>query len=288
MNNNVEYELLTKSIYEAILHQDGVTTDVKHNIILKGKAAEHQIDVYWEYKIADTLFRVAIECKNYNSKVTIGKVRDFHSVLNDIGNIQGVMVARNGFQSGAKEYAEHYGINLKEIREPENDDWKGRIKTIVMQTNMITTHIRKRKINIDDVWMRNNDDLPKGATIHLRLNDSTDKIWFLDNLGNKIFNFYQLEAKLPTDKTAENITYKYEFDNAFLENTEGIKFKISSIEYIYDVRQSTIPDIVIDGTQTAQTIIKDALTGSIKFVNNNGNLRAPISAPPEETRLLSR
>lgn len=274
MNNNIEYELFTKSIYEALLHKDGVTIEVKHNVILKGKAAEHQIDVYWEYKIADTLFRVAIECKNYNSRVTIGKVRDFHSVLNDIGNIQGIMVSRKGFQSGAKEYAEYYGINLKEIREPEDADWKGRIKTIVMKLNMITTHIHERKINIDDEWMRNNDALPKGTTIYLQINDTTDNIWLVDSLGNKISNFYQLDEKLPTDmKVAENVTYKYEFDNAFLENTEGIKFKISSIEYIYDVRESAMPDIVIDGTHTAKAIIKDALNGSIKFVNNNGIIK---------------
>lgn len=274
MNNDIEYELLAKSIYEALLHKDGVTTDVKHNVILKGKAAEHQIDVYWEYRMADTLFRVAIECKNYNSRVTIGKVRDFHSVLNDIGNIQGIMVSRKGFQSGAKEYAEHYGINLKEIREPEDTDWNGRIKTIVMKMNMITTHIRERKINIDDEWMTNNDVLPKGTTIQLQINDTTDNIWLVDNLGNKISNFYQLDEKLPTDmRAAEKVIYKYEFDNAFLENTEGIKFKVSSIEYVYDVIESTMPDIVIDGAQTAKAIIKDAFNGSIKFVNNNGVIK---------------
>ena len=48
---------------------------------------------------------------------------------------------------------------------------------------------------------------------------------------------------------------------------------ISSIEYIYDVSESAIPDMVIDGTQTAQAIIKDALNGSIKFVNNNGIIK---------------
>ncbi|GAB0485729.1 hypothetical protein KML24008_22280 [Alistipes onderdonkii] len=274
MNNDIEYELLAKSIYETLLHKDGVTTDVKHNVILKGKAAEHQIDVYWEYRMADTLFRVAIECKNYNSRVTIGKVRDFHSVLNDIGNIQGIMVSRKGFQSGAKEYAEHYGINLKEIREPEDTDWNGRIKTIVMKMNMITTHIRERKINIDDEWMTNNDALPKGTTIQLQINDTTDNIWLIDNLGNKTSNFYQLDEKLPTDmRAAEKVIYKYEFDNAFLENTEGIKFKVSSIEYVYDVIESTMPDIVIDGAQTAKAIIKDAFNGSIKFVNNNGVIK---------------
>lgn len=274
MKIDIEYELLAKSIYEALLHKDGVTTEVKHNVILKGKAAEHQIDVYWEYMMAETLFRVAIECKNYNSRVTIGKVRDFHSVLNDIGNIQGIMVSRKGFQSGAKEYAKHYGINLKEIREPEDADWEGRLKTIVMKMKIITTRIRARKINIDDTWMRNNDALPKGTTIQLQINDTNDNIWLIDNLGNKISNFYQLDEKLPTDmRAAENVVYKYEFDNAFLENTEGIKFKVSSIEYVYDVIESAMPDIVIDGTKTAKAIIKDALNGSIKFVNNNGVIK---------------
>lgn len=274
MNNDIEYELLTKSIYEALLHNDGVTAEVKHNVILNGKATKHQIDVYWEYKIADTLFRVAIECKNYNSRVTIGKVRDFHGVLNDIGNIQGIMVSKKGFQNGAKKYAELYGINLKEIREPEDADWKGRIKTIVMKLHMITTHIRERKINIDEQWMRKNNALSKDTEIRLCINDTTDNIWLVDDLGNKISNIHQLDEKLPTKmKAAENIIHKYEFDNAFLLNAEGRKFKVSSIEYTYDVRESIMPDMVIDGTQAAKAIIKDALNGTIKFVNNNGTIK---------------
>ena len=36
--------------------------------------------------------RVAIECKNYLNEITVGKVRDFHSVLSDIGNINGIKV----------------------------------------------------------------------------------------------------------------------------------------------------------------------------------------------------
>lgn len=270
MNNDIEYELLAKSIYESLLCQDGATIEVKHNVILKGKATDHQIDVYWEYKIADTLFRVAIECKNYNSKVAIGKVRDFHSVLNDIGNIQGIIISKKGFQSGAKNYAEHYGINLKEIREPKDADWNGRIKTIVVKMNIITTHIRERKINIDNEWMENNNSLPEGTKIQLQINDTTDNVWLIDSLGNKLSNLYQLDEKLPTNmKAAENVTYKYEFDNAFLENIERIKFKVSSIEYVYDVIESAMQDIVIDGVKTAKAIIKDAINGSLKFVNNN-------------------
>lgn len=34
--------------------------------------------------------RVAIECKNYSSEVSVGKVRDFFGVLHDISNVNGI------------------------------------------------------------------------------------------------------------------------------------------------------------------------------------------------------
>lgn len=272
MNNNTEYELLTKSIYDALLQKEGLTIDVKHNVLLKGKATEHQIDVYWEYKIADTLFRVAIECKNYNSKVSIGKVRDFHSVLNDIGNIQGIIVSKNGFQSGAKKYAELYGINLKEIRPPQDEDWKGRIKNIILKIDVITTKIHNRKINFDEKWMRDNSNLPQDTVF--KINDTIDNIWLIDDLGNKISNLHQLDTKLPTDMgVSENITHTYKFNNAYLKNSEGFKFKVLSIEYVYDIVKYPMPDITLDGAQTAKAIIKDALNGSIKFITNSGDVK---------------
>lgn len=62
--------------------------------------------------------RVAIECKNYDRNVEIGKVGDFYGVLSDLNNVAGIMVAKVGYQKIAKEYASTYGITLKELREP--------------------------------------------------------------------------------------------------------------------------------------------------------------------------
>lgn len=48
-----------------------------HNVKLIGKSGQkHQIDVYWEYQYDNTIFKIAIECKNYNHTVSICKVRD--------------------------------------------------------------------------------------------------------------------------------------------------------------------------------------------------------------------
>lgn len=102
MNINTEYELLTKEIFETLLEDDGVTINVQHNVEVQGKAFKHQIDVYWEYQIAGITNKVAIECENYNSNVSVAKVRDFYGVLSDIGNINGIMVSKSGFQKEQK------------------------------------------------------------------------------------------------------------------------------------------------------------------------------------------
>ena len=116
MNPNIEYEKFTQEIYQELVNADVLkTTEVQHNVKLKGRSGqEHQIDVYWEYEIAGTKHKVAIECKNYNKTVGIAKVRDFYGVLHDLNNVAGIMVTKVGYQKGAKEstYFTWYFVNL--------------------------------------------------------------------------------------------------------------------------------------------------------------------------------
>lgn len=125
MNQNSEYERFTQEIYQQLVNLDVVrTTKVRHDVKLEGRSGQkHQIDVYWEYVIAGNKHRVAIECKNYNTLVPIGKVRDFKGVLDDLNGVNGIMVTKVGYQEGAKKYAQEYGISLKELqrREAEQD-----------------------------------------------------------------------------------------------------------------------------------------------------------------------
>ena len=157
MNPNTEFELFTRRIYQRLVNNDVLKpTLVQHNVKLKGKSGcEHQIDVYWEYEIAGNKHRVAIECKNYNSQVEIGNVRDFKGVLEDLNNVNGIMVSAQGYQSGAKKYAEEYGISLKELRKPKCDESIGEI---AINTN---ANIRHCLFLIDKEWATN-----KGFDLH--------------------------------------------------------------------------------------------------------------------------
>ena len=85
--------VFTQEIYQQLVNLDVVrTTKVQHDVKLEGRSGQkHQIDVFWEYVVAGNKHRVAIECKNYNTLVPIGKVRDFKGVLDDLNGVNGLV-----------------------------------------------------------------------------------------------------------------------------------------------------------------------------------------------------
>lgn len=133
----IEYEKLTQHIYQCILNRDGYQNiNVMHNTSITGKSSvNHQVDVFWELKIANITHRVLVECKNYSSAISLEKIRNFHAVLLDAGNCLGIMVTQVGYQSGVQEYAKFYGINLKLLRKPTNEDWQGKMKDMIVSFN---------------------------------------------------------------------------------------------------------------------------------------------------------
>lgn len=265
MNINTEYEKFTQEIYQILIEEEGVTIKVKHNSIVKGKAASHQIDVYWEYIIAGITHRVAIECKNYSSNVTIGKIRDFHGVLSDIGNINGIMVTKIGFQKGAKEFAEHYGINLMVLRKPIDSDWKGRVKIVALTVEIISTHITNTYIQVDESWAKEKFTESELKNFKLQITGPNNEIWIIDKNNIKIKNFLQLQDELPTDKE-ENIGLKHylDFDDCYLQSRNQEKIKIKRIEFTYNIN-SVKRETIIDAQKTVKAILKNVLSGEIKF-----------------------
>lgn len=150
MNNNTEYELFTREVCERLALFKGLqSSSAQHDVKLKGKSGqEHQVDVYWEYMKDGEVHRVAIECKNYNQKIPIGRVRDFFGLLYDVGNIKGIMACKEGYQDGAKKFADYYGISLKELRAPK--DGETIIGEMDLRTEFSVTH---RLFLVDEEWV---------------------------------------------------------------------------------------------------------------------------------------
>lgn len=282
MNPNTEYEKFAQEIYQGLVDADVVkTTDVKHDVKLTGKSGQaHQIDVYWEYEIAGVKHKVAIECKNYNKAVPVGKVRDFYGVLADLNNVAGIMVTKIGYQEGAKDYASHYGISLKELRTPNRGE--GIIGEVEINLNIAVRHCL---FLVDDEWAKaNNLDFsqyrsfldsmsslrwpPRKPNIvwtnatHIPL-ETIPNAKIRDEKGKVIATFDKLERDLPEsfDSGSDHIFY---FQNAYVDTRWG-PIRIKEVKYTHEKeKQTTI--LSIDAQEFIKAVLKDALSGEIRLI----------------------
>ena len=111
-------ESYVQFIYQKLLELMDEGAVVTTNVLIQGKTVvKHEIDVYYEFEHLNIKHCIAIECKDWNTPVTIGEIRDFSAKLDDINNISGIMIAKLGYQSGAKQYAERKGIQLMEEKD---------------------------------------------------------------------------------------------------------------------------------------------------------------------------
>ena len=273
MNPNIEYEKFTQEIYQKLLNADAPkATNVQHNVKLKGKSGqEHQIDVYWEYEIAGVKHKVAIECKNYNKAVEIGKVRDFFGALYDLNDVKGIMATKKGYQKGAKEYASYYGIDLKELRVPNQGE------TIIGEIELkLDTQIRRRlflvdenyaetdkssvtryKQRMDSIGFNNTSKWIDSTHIPIQLVDEI----ITDSNGKNLASLDEIEKTIPKNSDSD-IVFKY--DDAFINTPWGL-IKINEIKYEYKNEKET-KVIAIDAQGFVKAILIDAQNGEKRLI----------------------
>ena len=273
MNPNTEYEKFTQEIYQELLNADAPkATNVQHNVKLKGKSGqEHQIDVYWEYEIAGVKHKVAIECKNYNKAVPIGKVRDFYGVLADLNNVTGILVTKVGYQEGAKRYATEHGIMLKELRVPnQGETIIGEIEQVfnilsrrclfLVDENYAETEkfsVSKYKHILDWMSLNNESSWADATHIPLELVDRT----IINSNGSTIESLSEIEKSLPKDSDSD-IIFKYE--DAYV-NTRWGKLKVNEIKYEYKYENES-KVIAIDAQGFVKAILIDTQNGEKRLI----------------------
>lgn len=113
-NTGIAYENLVQSIFQEIVNQESVKTiTVQRSVQVQGLKTSHVIDIYWEYMLGGIVYRTIVQAKDWKSKVKQEQVLALKGVLDDIpGQPRGVLVARTGFQAGAKKVAQASGIKL--------------------------------------------------------------------------------------------------------------------------------------------------------------------------------
>lgn len=271
MNPNTEYERFTQEIYQQLVDSDVVkATTVQHNVKLTGRSGQkHQIDVYWEYEIAGNKHKVAIECKNYNKPVPLSVVQGFKGVLDDLNGVNGIIVTKKGFQSGAKQYAKEWGISLKELRTP------GRGESIIGEIEFNThCEIRHTLYKVDEEWalqhgmnfsrykhkldlMSISNDNKWSNAIHIPLH--TVDHFLRDSDGEEITSLDNLEKEIP-DYPTEDFPYIFYFNDAYVKIQGNYLVKVLEVKYDYEIiDQKHISKLDAEGFVRA--ILKDTQTG---------------------------
>ena len=276
MNQNTEYERFTQEIYQQLVNLDVVrTTKVQHDVKLEGRSGQkHQIDVYWEYVIAGNKHRVAIECKNYNTLVPIGKVRDFKGVLDDLNGVNGIMVTKVGYQEGAKKYAQEYGISLKELRTPRYGE------TIIGEIeNHIHCEVRYTLFQVDEAWTEKNGfDIERYRKRPSLLFTSRTELWdsmpfiyidrkddiLRDDKGREVASLKELEKQIP-DHPTDDFPFIFKFENAYLDSRYLGSVKVCAVKYDYNIHNQQ-QTIALDAGDLVKAILKDAQSNETDFV----------------------
>jgi hypothetical protein len=272
MNDNTEYEIFTQEIYQLILNAEGYNTiKVEHDILLKGShGQEYQIDVYWEIKIAGIIHRVAIECKNYSKKIPVGKIRDFFGVVHDIGNIFGIIVSMNGFQSGAIQYAFDHGIKLIELRYPNRIDFSKSyqgIQKVSIGGSLYARQLIEMNFIVDkDDFVLKHPELRKGQQINFYYEGDAKETYLYDSDNQKVISYNDIWLDIPTEyKAGKNFEYTYKNDNIYADTNNWGRIKLEGIKFVFDIHEIK-QCINIDIYDFVRALHKDIITGEIKAI----------------------
>lgn len=232
-----EYEEITKYIYEKLGEASGVKIECfGGNCKVIGKSTvSHQIDVLTNHSDGLHSYKTAVECKYWNDTINKDIIMKVAEIVEDAGLNKGVIVSKNGFTPDAITFAKYKNIGLIELREPNDDDWEGRIKNIQIQMNMLLPEINGFELIVSKDTKSN---LKPGST----------RVEFLD-------------IRYPDGKTENIEKYIKEFNAELCKKGEN-----ETLEKIYKFEQGTV--IVYKPTKDETEVGGIKLNGILRIAKN--------------------
>lgn len=268
-NTGLEYEIFVQSLLTALLQTDNVcgqkNIKVEHRKIIKdNNGIDREIDIYWEFELAGMIYKNAIECKDYNSTISIEKIDALVGKLKDIPGVRGIFATRKGYQSGAETKAKQNGIELLIVRKLEDKDFVDEqgnplISKIQMDiTCLQPPRIQRVNIELDKKYIEEKGirECPKGAMCC----DATKTYIETSNMRQSLSKILEEFLKKQGDPVG---TYSktIPFSDAYIIYENGIKLKLKEVQVEY----------VVTGPLTSSTMIdfKDIYAGVIEYLSSS-------------------
>lgn len=250
-----KYEILTKELHEALLKNDGVENiNVLHNVKIKGRSgASHQIDVYWEFRLAGVRYKTCIECKQLNNTVKKSHLAAFAAILDDLGNTTGIFATTIGFQKGAVQLAKEKGIRLVLVNS-------------LIKTVGITYHVSRPDTYITDVKY----DMEQAKE---RLCEKGLSEFSFQTIWERNTKFFNEKGEFLT--TLDDFMKKYALSNDGVIEPESVYdllpiglLRIKSIKYHIAMFSHQFTD-EIKTNDTSRAILEDVLENCSFYLNDD-------------------
>lgn len=281
--NGKEYEKFVASLQQAIMNSENHALQKNIEIELNKKITDNcgvkrEFDIYWEYELGGITYKTIIECKDYNSNISVEKIDSLIGKTKDLPDIKAVFATKKGYQSGAQIKADHNKIDLLIVREQNDSDWEDENGNPYIKIIDITTHfhlparITKFIPLADGKWVQENTDID--ITKPLEFSERNDKIIIEDVDENKRYSILELENKLRAKHKGEYGSFQKEkkFKNAFIWY-ENLKIKIVSYKIEYSIPKPLIQPMQIDFSKELIGVIEYLQKGTKKSVFKNGIVR---------------
>jgi hypothetical protein len=215
--------------------------------------------------------------KNYSSAISLEKVRNFFAVMHDIGNCQGLMVTKTGYQSGVEQFAAYYGIGLKLLRKTTDQDWAGRVKNIKVNVQMVGLDTSLEKVPRATLVISGDVDAEtKDAITNKRFIPSAGAdLIFVDAEGIPLTEEMRwwLPKTLAKEKKPVGGPYQkaIPLENHYVElkDAGGVAHRVKvaglTVEYHYVVKDTR--EFTIAGEEIVKAILKDNVTSEVEHVH---------------------
>ena len=283
-----EYELFVHKLLRAVLDTEDILKhkNIKVEVrkkILDNCGIEREFDVYWEYEIAGLTYRTIIECKDYNSSVSIGKIDELLGKAKDIPDLKLVFATTIGYQSGAKRKAERNRIELLLVREQNSSDWitrdgKPLIKNVLIDIFYeLPARVLDFQPKIDREWAEKNSKINVSQPFSIR--GLSNEIFIEDIEYSNKYSLYELTAKLMPlhGETHGNFKIIENFEHAFIVDHD-IRLKLNSLEIHYSIDEPIKESIEIDYSKELLGVIEYLQRGRTQSIFKNGVVRSSFNS----------
>lgn len=260
---------------QGLLAAQGITIAVEHDKKIVGLSGqEHQIDVYWEHRLGGLLFRVAIDCKNYNRAVEVAHVRNMLGVLQDVPGLRGVLVTSSGFQEGALKLAAAHQIQLHVIREAVEADYDGLIRRIELQMNLVIPTTTKLNVRINKEWFEQNRRPEfEFAVGSMGVGPAQAEVEDMEaGTRTRVDQLINESVAKSAPPHEHSINYK----NTYLHTPGRPPVRIDGIDWAFTM--NTTSDLLTIESPLAEAIIRDEIQGNLVFVEKDGRLTGDLAA----------